>query len=137
MRLFYFNIWFIMIFEISCSTAQKTINESSVKISYDGNPKGTSTRIAIYFTGGFNDSLLIKQNNYLIKKDFFKSDWSTGFTGVVETVDLKNGDIVEVTELNTGKKILIKLVKGFKILELSKYSDEWAALYTNRAAVFE
>ena len=134
-----------ILFAGSCETTKKsvnefainTVNESDIKMSFQGNPIGTTTRISVYFTGGFNDSLIVKQNNVIIHEGFFKSDWSTSYTGVVIIVDLNNGNKLEIVEVHTGKSKLINLFKGYKIIDLSKYSNEWAALYTNIPTVFE
>src|SRR5690606_33921664 len=112
MKLYHLYNLFFVLFSVSCAIAQKSVNESDIKINYDGNPTGTTTRIAVYFTGGFNDSLLVKQNTSILIEDFFKSDWSTSFTGVVKTVELKKGNELEIIELNTGNKILVKLIEG-------------------------
>ena len=135
MRLY--TLFIFMLFIIACGTTQKIVNESVVKSSYDGKDISTSTKIAIYFTSGFKDSLLIRQNNIDIYKGFFKSDWSTSFTGIIETLDYKHGQEVEIVELYTGKVIIVKLIKGYKIIELSKSSNEWSAIYTNRPPIFD
>ena len=137
MKLFHLYNLFFLLLSVSCATAQKTVNESAIKINFSGDPVGTTARITVYFTGGFNDSLLIKQNDTVLIETFFKSDRSTSFTGISKTVDLNNGEELEILELSTGKKILVKLIKGYGIIELSKYSNEWAVLYGNRPPVFE
>lgn len=137
MKLYHLNSLFLLLLYVSCSITQKSVNESDVKINYDGSPKGKVSRIVVYFTGGFNDSLLVTQNKSILNKDFFKSDWSTSFTGVVVKVELNKGNELQIIELNTGKKVLVKLIEGYRIIELSKYSNEWAILYSNRPLIFE
>ena len=77
------------------------------------------------------------QNKLIVSKEIFVSDWSTDYTGVVKVLELKRGKNLEIVELSTKKKIKIKLLKGYKIIEISKYSNKWMILYTNRPIVFE
>jgi hypothetical protein len=125
------------LFNTTCATVQQTINEVDVKISFDGKPIHRTNRITIYFTSGIDDTLVVKHNNAVLQRGFVKSDWSTSFTGIAKTVDIRKGKEIEVLELNSGRKITIKLIEGYKIIELSKVDNKWAVLYSNRPPIFE
>jgi|APGre2960657404_1045060.scaffolds.fasta_scaffold43004_2 hypothetical protein len=133
MKIFFLYSFFHFFILMSCSI----IPNANIEVKYYEHPVRNSSRISVYFTGGFDDSLLIMQNKLIVSKEIFVSDWSTDYTGVVKVLELKRGKNLEIVELSTKKKIKIKLLKGYKIIEISKYSNKWMILYTNRPIVFE
>ena len=126
-----------ILFNLGCSTAKPIQSNEIVKTSLYGEPENHNNIISVYFTSGINDSLLIKQNGIVLKEDFFRSEWSTSFTGKLVKVDFRDGREIQIVEKNSAKEITVKLKVGYRIIELSKSENQWAALYTNEPLVFE
>ena len=123
----------------SCKIYPNLKNTKNVYIQFIGKPVDTQyiSNRGLVFTSGFNDSLLIKQNEVILACYFFKTDISQSYTGVSLNVNKKRGVYIEIFDLKSKDGLLIELLDGYKKIEIAKVNDKWSLIYTNTSIIFE
>lgn len=133
-------ICILSFFFISClSVREKKQKVDGVFIEkcYEGAPVNLSDKIYIYFAGGFNDTLLIKQSGKNIIKKFLKSEETTSYTGFCLIMNRNKTKKIEIVSINDNRKIKLELIKGYQTIVIHKYSNEWFVSYRNTYPMFE
>lgn len=142
----YFLILSILILSCSSNKLQnkllQTTNNEEIKIGFRNPAKNSEEfkrlikdslkpEITLFFESGFKDTLLIYFNEELYLNDYFQNNEGVkNFTYNYSTQ--KNKDVfLKIEELNGKYCLEIKIIKGYRILGISRFNGKWWVNYSN------
>ena len=125
----------------SCVAQKNNLEKINVSYFYSNQTKLDSLKneVTLYFETGFKDSLQIYYCDETILVDLFETDFSTSYTGKSVTISFQEPECRHITIelLNNSSKVNIEIKRGYRVIELSKSSSNWGAVYSNHSPVFE
>lgn len=147
MKLIFFLFSFI--FYIGLSFGQCLVDSSkgfvigTIKVQFDGRKKikKKSDKIQVVFREGFNDSLITCYNGIVVNNSFVLSDNDSllGLSNTFFNVNIKKQKNNKLLFIIPQKKFIIeiKIVKGYKYLDVYHYNNFWTINYRNSIIVYQ
>ena len=130
-----------IIFQSCVAQKQKLEKENISFVVYkQSNLDSLAKKVAVYFVTGFKDTICVKYDKETILNEFLETDFSTSYTGESIVINYENkpkGGTFTVESVNNKSKVKIKILRGYRVIELSRVNNYWEVIYSNFGPVFE